>query len=128
MVIITNISYPPESAKEIASRFLEAPQIPNYMQRKGPYINSSLTDGITTISVYELDKTYLAEGLELKMVPVRTSGPIPKEKLFEAMKEIKKVKIYEPVVVGRAVIKNFLGLGVDLVATRENLKEDLNAG
>lgn len=64
MVIITNISYPPERAKEIANRFLEAPQIPNYMQRKGPYINSSLEDGVHTISVFELDKTYLAEGLE----------------------------------------------------------------
>jgi len=31
--------------------------------------------------------TVLAEGLELKMVPVRTSSPIPKEKLLPAMED-----------------------------------------
>ncbi len=64
MVIVSNISYPPESAKDIAKRFLEAPQIPDFMTRKGPYINSTIEKGITTLSVYELDKSRLGEGYE----------------------------------------------------------------
>ena len=64
MVIISNISYPAESAQDMAKRFLEAPQIPDFMTRKGPYINSTLTDGITTLSLYELDKSKLGEGYD----------------------------------------------------------------
>jgi hypothetical protein len=64
MVIVSNISYPPESAKDIAKRFLEAPQVPDFMTRKGPYINSTMDKGITTLSVYELDKSKLGEASE----------------------------------------------------------------
>lgn len=39
MVIFANVSYPPEGSKEIAERFMKAPQIPEYMTRKGPYIS-----------------------------------------------------------------------------------------
>ncbi len=64
MVIILNISYPPESAQDIAKRFLEAPQVPEFMNRKGPYINSTLETGILTLSVYELDKSRMGEAYE----------------------------------------------------------------
>ncbi len=62
--------------------------------------------------------TVLARGLELKLVPVRTSGPIPKDKIGEAMREIRELSLERPVTVGEAIERNFLGLGVDLVATR----------
>ncbi|MCG8683796.1 MAG: hypothetical protein MI892_02905 [Desulfobacterales bacterium] len=62
MVIVTNISYPPESAKDMATRFLEAPQLPDYVTRRGPYINATTDDGIITLSIYELDNAKLAEG------------------------------------------------------------------
>lgn len=64
MVIISNISYPTESALDIAKRFFEAPQMPDFMTKKGPYINSTFKDGITTLSIYELDKSKMAEGYE----------------------------------------------------------------
>ncbi len=64
MVIISNLSYPPESAEGIAKRFLEAPQLPEFMKRRGPYINSSVEKGIHTISIYELDKSNMAEAYE----------------------------------------------------------------
>ena len=64
MVIVTNISYPTESTQDIAKRFLEAPQIPDFMTKKGPYFNSSLNDGILGLSIYELDKSKLGEGYE----------------------------------------------------------------
>jgi len=64
MVIITNISYPPESTNDMAKRFLEGPQVPEFMTRKGPYVGSSMLDGTFIVTVYELEKTKLAEGME----------------------------------------------------------------
>jgi CxxC motif-containing protein len=66
-----------------------------------------------------LSSTVLARGLELKMVPVRTSRPIPKAKLLEAMTEIKKIRLDRPVKVGDIIAKAFLGLDADLIASRE---------
>ncbi len=60
----------------------------------------------------------LTRGLELKMLPVRTSRPIPKEKLFEAMEAVKRLVVTSPVKEGSVVAADFLGLGADLVACR----------
>lgn len=65
--------------------------------------------------------TVLSDGLSLKMIPVRTDKPIPKAKIQEAMAEIKKIRINKPVKVGDAIGSNFLGLGGNLIATRECL-------
>ena len=65
-----------------------------------------------------LTSSVQAEGLSLKMIPVRTDRPIPKDKLFEGMEEIKLIRIEKELGVGEVIIKDFLGLGVNLVATR----------
>ncbi|MCM8760544.1 MAG: DUF1667 domain-containing protein [Candidatus Omnitrophica bacterium] len=66
-----------------------------------------------------LTSTLLAEGLELRLVPVRTDKPIPKKDLFKAMEEIRKIRIRKPLKAGDTVFRNFLGLGINLIATRE---------
>jgi len=66
-----------------------------------------------------LTSTVLTKGLDLKMVPVRTDRPIPKSRLIEAMREIRRLKIDQPVSVGKVIAENFLGLGVNLIVTRE---------
>ena len=65
-----------------------------------------------------LTSTVAAQGLSLKMVPVRTDKPIPKSRMREVMKEIKKLKISKPQLPGEIVLKNILGLNVDLIVTR----------
>ena len=65
-----------------------------------------------------LTTSVLTRGLELKMLPVRTSRPIPKDKLFPAMDAVKRITVTTPVKAGAVVAENFLGLGVDLVACR----------
>lgn len=65
-----------------------------------------------------LTSCVLTQGLSLKMIPVRTDKPIPKDKLKEAMVEVKRTKIGRDVSVGEIIIENFLDLGVNLVATR----------
>jgi hypothetical protein len=64
MIIVSSISYPPESANEIAKRFLETPAIPDYMTKKGPYTSSSIEESITTFSFYDVDRSNFADGYE----------------------------------------------------------------
>lgn len=66
-----------------------------------------------------LTGTILAHGLSLKMVPVKTSKPIPKAKVLEAAVYLKSVKIMHPVSVGDIIKKDFLEDGIDLIATRD---------
>jgi len=65
-----------------------------------------------------LTSAVLAEGLSMKMVPVRTDKPIPKSKIMEAMSEVKKIRLKNSVNSGSIIIENFLGLGVNLLSTR----------
>ncbi|MBN3033300.1 MAG: DUF1667 domain-containing protein [Candidatus Saganbacteria bacterium] len=65
-----------------------------------------------------LTSTVLAKGLELKLVPVRTSQPIPKARLFEGIAAIRELKLGRPVKAGEIIVKNFLGLAADLIAAR----------
>ncbi|MEM3171860.1 MAG: DUF1667 domain-containing protein, partial [Candidatus Hadarchaeales archaeon] len=53
------------------------------------------------------------------VLPVRSTGPIPKERLKEAVKELAAVEVEGPVRMGEVIVKNLLGLGVDVVATWE---------
>lgn len=66
-----------------------------------------------------LTGTVLAAGLPLKMVPVRTDKPIPKAKILEAASQMKKIRINKSVSIGEIIVQNFLGLGVNLIATRQ---------
>ncbi len=58
---------------------------------------------------------------EFPVLPVRVSSDIPKEKIFDVMREINSVTVTERITRGDAVIKNVLGLGVDVIATSDIL-------
>lgn len=58
-------------------------------------------------------------GGEIPLVSVRLTKPIPKEKIFEIMNEIKKVKLNAPVNIGDVIIKNILGYDSDLIVTKK---------
>ena len=66
-----------------------------------------------------LTTTVVAEGLGIRMVPVRTSLPVPRDRLQDAMSLIRTVRVAHPVRVGDTVIQDLLGLGVDVIATRD---------
>ncbi len=53
------------------------------------------------------------------LVSVKTTGEIPKEKIFDAIKEINKATVNAPTHIGDIVIKNILCLGVDVVITKD---------
>ena len=66
-----------------------------------------------------LTSTVAIEGALFARLPVRTSDFIPKDKIFDCMKEIRKVRVKSPVKICDKMIENILGLGVDVVATRD---------
>ena len=70
-----------------------------------------------------LTSTVRVDGGLHRRLPVKTTAPIPKELLFQAMEALNGVTLTAPVTVGQVVIANLLGTGVDVVATRKMKKE-----
>ena len=58
-------------------------------------------------------------GSATKRVSVKTSAPIPKDKIFECLAEIKKIEATAPVAIGDVLLANVCDSGADIVATRE---------
>jgi CxxC motif-containing protein len=57
------------------------------------------------------------------VVPVRTSGEIPKGKIGELIRFISGLTLREPLGIGMAASENVLGLGVDVILTSNILRE-----
>ncbi|WMJ84916.1 DUF1667 domain-containing protein [Oscillospiraceae bacterium LTW-04] len=54
----------------------------------------------------------------LPLASIRLTGVIPKERIFDAMAEIRKVRVTAPVSTGQTVIKDLLDLGCDVIITK----------
>lgn len=52
------------------------------------------------------------------LVSVKTDNPIPKDKMFEVMKEIEKLSIDAPTRIGQVVKEKILGLDCNIVITK----------
>ena len=57
-------------------------------------------------------------GAAIGFIPVKTEKTVPKELTFDVVKRACKVSLRAPVKVGDVVVKNILGTGVNLIATR----------
>jgi CxxC motif-containing protein len=53
-----------------------------------------------------------------RRVPVKTTGPCPREKIDTLLKEIYKTRVRLPVKAGDTILPNWEGLGIDVVAAR----------
>lgn len=54
----------------------------------------------------------------LKRLPVKTDSPVPKDMIFEIMKEINNIEVEAPVKSGDILLENVLNTGSNIVATR----------
>ena len=57
-------------------------------------------------------------GTEARMVSVRLSGPVPRDRIFPILDEIADLRPRAPVRRGQVLIADVLGTGVDVIATR----------
>ncbi|MEG0014285.1 MAG: DUF1667 domain-containing protein [Cellulosilyticaceae bacterium] len=67
---------------------------------------------IVTTSVF-------VDGGELDVVSVKTERDVPKGKIFEILDALKDVRIQAPVKIGDIIVKNIVGTGVSIIATKE---------
>lgn len=65
-----------------------------------------------------LTTTVKLSGVQNDLLPVRSSKPLPKEKLFECMEIIRKTVAQTPIKCYDVIIANICGCGVDIVATK----------
>lgn len=86
----------------------------NTCPRGKQYAISELTNPVRTIT-----SSVRVTNREDLLCSVKTSGAIPKGKIFEVMEEINKLGVEAPTHIGDAVAKNILGLGVDILVTKE---------
>ena len=58
------------------------------------------------------------EGGALPLVSVRLTKAIPKDRIFDVMDEIQRMKLVAPVKAGQLVIENVLNLNSNVIATK----------
>ena len=65
-----------------------------------------------------LTSSILVKNGKWPLVSVKSSKPVPKNKIFDVLKEIKKSSVKAPVNLGQIVIKNVSGTKIDIITTK----------
>lgn len=65
-----------------------------------------------------LTSTVKLKNSNLKRLPVRTDRAIPKNLIFQCVREINSVEVEAPVKLGDVIISNVLGIGVNIISSR----------
>jgi CxxC motif-containing protein len=77
------------------------------------YAEGELTDPRRMVT-----STVKVKGGVHPLVPVYTAAPIPKPKIFDLLTALRQVELKAPVKVGQVVLENALGMGIDILASR----------
>ncbi len=62
--------------------------------------------------------TVRVKGVKNKMVSVKTSSEIPKEKIMKCMEELTKIEVVPPIHVGDIIVENIAGTEQSIIATK----------
>lgn len=77
------------------------------------YVTQELVSPMRNIAT-----SVLVLGGVLPLASVRLTGPVPRERIFDVMNEIKKIRLNAPVRAGEVIIPDVLGTGADVIATK----------
>jgi len=86
---------------------VECPRGEEYVARE---IEAPVRDFFATVRI---------KGASTPVLPVRSTQPIPKDKIMDCALELANVVVDAPVEEGDVIVKNLLSLGVDIIATRD---------
>jgi CxxC motif-containing protein len=86
---------------------VECPRGEEYVTRE---IGAPERDFFTTVRI---------KGASTPVLPVRSTLPIPKDKIMDCALELANIEVDAPIKEGDVIAKNPLGLGVDIIATRD---------
>jgi hypothetical protein len=64
MLIMSTVSYLPESFKDAYRRFKDLPSPPSFVTMKGPYSKSEIGSGLKLFVLYEFDQSKMQEAYE----------------------------------------------------------------
>ena len=70
-----------------------------------------------------LTTTVRVKGGHLPLVSVRTSKPIPKNRIFEAMNLLAKLEVEAPVKIGDEIVSHLFDTNVSIVSTKNIVKK-----
>jgi len=65
-----------------------------------------------------LTSSVLVENGEWPLLSVKTSQPVPKEKIYSVLDEIKKIHVKAPIKRGTVILKNVAGTNIDIIGTK----------
>lgn len=86
----------------------------NKCPRGVQYAIAELTAPMRTVT-----STVRISGSFLERCPVRTSAPVPKEKMKDLVTLLKSVTLVSPVKRGDVVLRDVFGSGADVIVTRD---------
>lgn len=96
-----------ENGKITEIEGLECPREEEYIRRE---LEAPVRDFFTTVRI---------KGAAIPVLPVRSTQPIPKDKILDCVLELANVVVAAPVEAGEIIVRNPLGLEVDIIATRD---------
>lgn len=92
--------------------------VSNHKCNRGPiYAKKELTNPTRFLTA-----TIQIRNANHKRLPIKSSVEVPKHEIFNIMRKINEIVVDAPVLCGDVVYENILGLGIDLVATRDMSK------
>lgn len=89
----------------------------NTCNRGDAYARKEVTDPTRIVT-----STVKVAGGQADTVSVKTREDIPKEKIFECVRELKDVKVQAPIRIGDVIVANIANTGVEIVATKNVAK------
>jgi CxxC motif-containing protein len=82
--------------------------------KRGPhYVKAELTDPRRMVAT-----TVKVKGGLHPLIPVYTSAPFPKPKIFDLLAELRQLEVEAPVTGGQVVLENALGTGINVITSR----------
>jgi len=85
----------------------------NSCPRGVKYAQDEITNPTRTFT-----STIRVKGGVLPVCPVRSRAPLPLKKVFDVTREVAKISLPAPVMIGQVIIENVCGTGIDIVASR----------
>ncbi len=85
----------------------------NFCPRGAIYAKNELTHPVRTLT-----STVKVQSTLERRLPVKSSEPLPKEKVFEAVRELDEANVNAPVHIGDIVVRNVAQTGINIIATK----------
>ncbi len=85
-------------------------------KRGAEYVEAEIHDPRRMVAT-----TVRVQGSLHPLLPVYTAKPFPKPRIKELLSTIRGIQLKAPVKMGDAILKNALGTGIDVIASRDML-------